>query len=300
LTSRISGRAAGIGLLLLASSCSQIFGIDDAHVDPLLAEGTGGASGKSSGGTAGDTGGTSAESGGSSSTSGGSSSGGSSGTSGSSTGGSSTGGDGGTSGSAQGGANNGGGPVNTAGDGGTGEEPVALCERYCEAVMTNCKGRYEQYRNFEQCMGTCTALPAGSPDDQNVNTVECRLRQADFAEAEPFLYCKSSGPLGAGKCGSNCISYCSLMMSTCTAESTEIVTEAAYFESNEACLADCSAIVPAEGAPTEYTTSSTVEPVSFVGNHVYCRTYHIASAIAEAAPDEHCPHAMGADPCIDP
>jgi hypothetical protein len=286
-----------MGLVLLASSCAQVFDIDDAHVDPTLAEGTGGASGGDSGGTAGATGGTSSEGGGSSGGSG-TSSGGRSGASGTDSGGSST-GEGGTAGSAQGGANNGGSAVNTAGDGGTGEEPVALCERYCEAVMTNCKGRYEQYRNFEQCMGTCTVLPEGSPEDQNVNTVECRLRQAEFAEAEPFVYCKSSGPLGAGKCGSNCISYCALMMSTCTAETTEGVSDAAYFESHEACLADCSAITPAEGAPTEYSTSATVEPVSFVGNHVYCRTYHIASAIAEVAPDEHCPHAMGADPCID-
>jgi hypothetical protein len=291
---RVSSRAACIGLVLLASSCAQIFGIEDASVDPSL-ESTGGASGSESGGTAGDVGGTSAGSSGTSGTSAtsGTSSGGSTGSSGTDSGGSSTGG------TAQGGSSNGGTEPTTGGDGGSGDGPVALCERYCEAVMTNCKGRYEQYRNFEQCMGTCAALPAGSAGDQNVNTVECRLRQADFAESEPFVYCKSSGPLGAGKCGSNCISYCALMMSQCTAESTAGVAETAYFESNEACLADCSAITPAEGAPTEYSTSASVEPVSFVGNHVYCRTYHIASAIAEAAPDEHCPHAMGADPCID-
>jgi hypothetical protein len=297
LTPQLSGRAASIAVLLLASSCAQIFGIEDAQIDPLLTDTTGGASGSSSGGgTTSNTGGTDADTGGSSST-GGTSSGGSDGTSGKSSGGSST---GGSSGSAQGGASNGGTDVSTAGEGGSDNQPVALCERYCEAVMSNCKGRYEQYRNFEQCMGTCTALPAGSPGDQNVNTVECRMRQADFAESEPFVYCKSSGPLGGGKCGSNCISYCALMMSTCTAESTGDTDPPAYFDSNEACLADCSAITPAEGAPTEYSSSASVEPVSFVGNHVYCRTYHIASAIGESAPDEHCPHAMGGDPCIEP
>jgi hypothetical protein len=299
LNRRTSLRVGGLGLLLLASSCAQIFGIEDAQVDPSLEDATGGDSGSGSGGTAGETGGTSSGNSGGSDA-GGTSSGGTSGTSSAGSSGSSGSSAGGSSGSAQGGASNGGTEITTAGDGGSGDEPVALCERYCEAVMTNCKGRYEQYRNFEQCMGTCTALPAGSPGEQNVNTVECRLRQADFAESEPFVYCKSSGPLGAGKCGSNCISYCALMMSTCTAESTAGVAQAAYFESTEDCLADCSAITPAEGAPTEYSTSATVDPVSFVGNHVYCRTYHIASAIGEAAPDEHCPHAMGADPCIDP
>ena len=284
--------------LLLASSCAQIFDIEDATVDPTLASGDSGGSSSGSGGSDSNSGGTATTGGDGGTTTGGSgSTSGTSGSSGSS--GTSGGTESGGSGGAQGGSSSGGGK-GEAGDSGSGNEPVPLCERYCEAVMTNCKGRYEQYRNFEQCMSTCGALPAGSPGDDDVNTVECRVRQAEFAESEPFVYCKSAGPLGAGKCGSNCVSYCSLMMATCTAENTEGVADPAYFESNESCLAACSAITPGEDAPTEYSTSTTVDPVSFVGNHVYCRTYHVGSAIAEAAPDEHCPHAMGADPCIDP
>jgi hypothetical protein len=295
LTSRSLRLGAALTLLVLGSACAQIFDIEDAAFDPTLAEdGSGGATNTGGGGNeSGATGGATNTGGSSGSAAGGS--GGSSGASGTSgtSGGTET---GGASGAAQGGSSSGG----SAGDSGAGNEPLPLCERYCEAVMSNCKGRYEQYRNFQQCMSTCEALPPGSAGDDDVNTIECRLRQAEFAESEPFVYCKSSGPLGAGKCGSNCVSYCGLMMATCTAESTAGVTQPAYFEDNESCLAACSAITPGETAPTEYTTSSAVEPVSFVGNHVYCRTYHLGSAIAEAAPDEHCPHAMGADPCIDP
>jgi hypothetical protein len=292
---------AGLAVVLVASSCAQIFDIQDASVDPSLAGGSSGASSSGGAGHVHGSGGSETSTGGESGAGTGGSSGtsGTSGSSGTSSGGTET---GGSSGSAQGGSSSGGTDNPSAGDGGNegGNEPAPLCERYCEAVMSNCKGRYEQYRNFEQCMSTCTALPAGAPGDDDVNTVECRLRQAAFAESEPFLYCKSSGPLGAGKCGSNCISYCALMMATCTVESTSGVAEPAYFESNESCLADCSGITPGENAPTEYTTSASVDPVCFVGNHVYCRTYHIASALAESAPDEHCPHAMGGDPCIDP
>lgn len=281
---------AGIVLALLAGACEQIFGLEDARLDPTLT--SSGATGAGGGGSDTGGGGTATENGGSSSTGAGPAVGGSN------TGGA---GNGGASGSAQGGTNNGGTNTEpTAGEGGSGDDPAPLCERYCEAVLSNCEGSYEQYRNLEQCMGTCTRLPAGSPGDRDVNTIECRMRQVEFAEAEPFVYCKSSGPLGAGECGSNCVSYCALMMATCTPETTAGVVEPAYFESNESCLATCSAITPGDDAPTEYTTSAEADPVCFMGNHVYCRAYHVASAIAEAAPDEHCPHSMGADPCIDP
>jgi hypothetical protein len=202
-------------------------------------------------------------------------------------------------------------PSPTAGDTGTGGEmpdpgtggaPPAptLCERYCEQVTTNCKGKYEQYRSFDQCVEVCKHLPPGETGDDDVNTVSCRLKQAEFAEAEPFVYCKSAGPLGGGRCGSNCISYCSLMQATCTAESTAGNLEASYFETSQACVADCTAIPASDAGPVQYSSSATAEPSSFIGNNVYCRTYHLAAALEQDTPDEHCPHAMGGDPCIDP
>lgn len=189
------------------------------------------------------------------------------------------------------------------GSGGSPDEPPAasLCQRYCDAVMTNCKGKYQQYRSFGQCLEVCKRLPAGEKGkEEKTNTVECRLRQAEFADGEPFGYCKSSGPLGADKCGSNCESYCSLMEATCTAESTAGNTEASFFASTDACSAACAAIPKHDDDPTEYSAySDSNDPYSFVGNTIYCRTYHLAAGLEQDAPDEHCPHAMGGDPCVE-
>lgn len=278
--------AWSVVVVLLSAACTQVLGIEDASFDSTLRAGSGGTAGSA----------------GSSSSSAGS-------------GGMPSSHEHGAAGdghepveTTDGGAKNeptggkpatGGSSVATGGDDGAPMPTTTLCESYCDTVMTNCKGKYEQYRTFDQCIEVCKRLPPGSPSDQDVNSVECRVRQAEFASAEPFVYCKSAGPLGAGKCGSNCVSYCSLMQATCTPESTEGNLEPSYFESSQACLEACGAIPTHEDDPTQYSSSATAEPSSFVGNNVYCRTYHIASALEQDAPDEHCPHAWGADPCIE-
>ncbi len=165
-------------------------------------------------------------------------------------------------------------------------------------MLENCTGKYEQYRTLDQCLDVCQHLPEGTPGDENVNSVECRIRQAFFAETEAFLYCKSSGPLGAGKCGSNCESYCSLMETECTQSSTAGNQELSYFDSTQACLANCAAMPDDPTGPTQYSSSPTVEPSNLTGNNIYCRTYHVTAGIEQDAPSEHCPHAMGGDPCI--
>ncbi len=265
--------------LSLVPGCSQLIGIEDAHVDGSLAASEASVAGSST--TAGSSVLPSAGTGATS-----------------------------TQTHNHGGTGNEPAPT-VAGDTGTGGEPdhsgtggapaeASLCERYCELVTTHCKGKYEQYRTFDQCVEVCKRLPSGEAGDDDVNTVSCRLKQAEFAEAEPFVYCKSAGPLGAGRCGSNCISYCSLMQVTCTAESTAGNLEASYFESSQACVADCTGIPTSDAGPVQYSSSASAEPSSFIGNNVYCRTYHLAAALEQDTPDEHCPHAMGGDPCIDP
>lgn len=305
----------GLGLALVALGCNELLGVEDARVDPTLlpakggsagtnaesasgrggsgatggiSTGTGGTATAGRGGSMGDAGGDGNEDGGAPPGGGGKASAGTT----------SDGAGGGSAGSSAGTANGGTGNV-MEGEGGTGEPELTLCERYCDAVMTNCKGRYEQYREFGECVAVCRTMTPGSPGDRDVDTVECRLRQAGFAKSEPFVYCKSSGPLGAGECGSNCATYCNLMQRTCTPETTEGNLEPSYFETTEACLASCTALVPTETTPDEYTSSATVDPPCYVGNHVYCRAFHVTSAIVEGAPDEHCPHALGAEPCTD-
>lgn len=268
---------AGLGLV---PGCSQLIGIEDAHVDATLAATEGSVAGNSA--TAGNNASPSAGAGATSTQA------------------HNHGGTGNDSTPATAGDSSKGGEMpDLSGTGGAPPEPT-LCERYCEQVTTNCKGKYEQYRTFDQCVEVCKRLPPGETGDDNVNSVSCRIKQAEFAESEPFVYCKSAGPLGGGRCGSNCVSYCSLMQVTCTAESTAGNLEASYFQTSQACIADCSGIPTSDAGPVQYSSSATAEPSSFIGNNVYCRTYHLAAALEQDTPDEHCPHAMGGDPCIDP
>lgn len=187
------------------------------------------------------------------------------------------------------------------GDSGAGgaEPDSGLCERYCDEITTNCKGKYEQYRSYAQCIRVCKRLPPGQDGDDNVNSVNCRVKQAGLAKNEDFLYCKSAGPLGGGRCGSNCSSYCSLMDAACTAESTALNSqdEASHFDSYTDCMDACNAIPPDEAGPVQYSSSSSATPSTFVGDNVYCRTFHVAAAIEDDTADEHCPHAMGGYPC---
>lgn len=256
-------------VLCLSAACTQILDIQDAHIDPTLSAAFGGAS------TAGASG---------------------SGGAGAPLGESGTQEPGGS----VGGLGSGGPSESTAGAdssmAGAAETPNA-CPSYCAAVISNCTGKYEQYRTLNQCLEVCKQLPPGSAGDGNVNSLECRIRQVHFAESEPLVYCRSAGPLGAGKCGSNCESYCSLMQLTCTADSTAGNQELSYFKSTEDCLADCAALPADPSGPTQYSSSVASVPSTYVGNNVYCRTYHVTAALEQDAPTEHCPHAIGGDPC---
>jgi hypothetical protein len=267
-----------LALFSMSAACTQILDIQDAWIDPTLggsaSAGNGGAGSMSDAGAG--PGGTNSVAGGHNHT------GGTTHQAGADAGGASAGTDEGTAG---------------AGGSDTPDEPT-LCESYCEAVLDNCKGKYEQYRTIGQCLEVCKRLPPGTPGDGNVNSVECRVRQARFAEAEAFLYCKSAGPLGAGKCGSNCESYCSLMDNTCTQSSTAGNVELSYFGDTQACMSNCTAMGDDPTGPTQYSSSATVEPSNLVGNNIYCRTYHVTAGIEQDAASEHCPHAMGGDPCI--
>jgi hypothetical protein len=258
---------ATILLALGASACSAMLGIEDAHVDAAL---EGGPITAGSGGVHASQAGSSNSAGKASAVLGGA-------------------------------ANEAGTSSDTEAGGATGGAPTApeatLCERYCTLVIGSCSGQLEQYRSLNQCLQVCQRLPAGAPGDEDVNTVECRLRQAQFAESEPLGYCKSAGPLGENKCGSNCASYCSLMQASCTPASTAGNLEPSYYLDDKACLSACDELNPGPDDPTAYSSSPTAVPSSYVGNNVFCRTYHVTAGLEQAAEDEHCPHAMGGEPC---
>lgn len=281
-TARRMGGFAALGLLVFSGACAQVLDIEEAHVDPTLSAGargaTAGASGLAESG---------ASNGGALELAGSGSSG-----AGSRAGAPISEGEAGKSETPSAGAGN-------SMAGATAEEPDE-CESYCDAVVNNCKGKYQQYRTFDQCIQVCKRLPHGKVGDDNTNSVQCRIGQARFAETEPFLYCKSAGPLGAGRCGSNCVSYCSLMENTCTPKSTNGNLEASFYKDTQECLSACSALPVDDKGPVQYSTSAMSEPTSFIGNNVYCRTFHVTAALEQDAPTEHCPHAMGAYPCDAP
>lgn len=266
-------------LLAACWGCTQLLGIEEAHVDPAL-----GSKDSLQGAP------TSTSSGGSSTST---SSGGGQGDSTSATGESS--GSGGSQGEAGAGpdpGNSSSAAIGSTGDMGTttgGPEPT-LCEDYCDDIMESCTGPQLQYRDLAQCMKICEMLPEGEIGQVNENTVACRAKYVGDARygsgTELEAYCRRGGPGGGGYCGSNCEGYCSLMMEVCTGSEV-----GAYrFDSNEACLEAC------EGLPSSDEGYAVSNPLIADGNHVECRLFHVASA-AMLDPEEHCEHAMGVTLC---
>ncbi len=171
--------------------------------------------------------------------------------------------------------------------GGAGGGELPLCERYCATLAANCTGDLAQYSDQQTCIDTCSILPAGAASDTNVNTVECRLAEAEKAgRLEPDFYCPLAGPVGGGKCGTDCEGFCQIMASFCTAERTN---GAYYYADIATCLAECQT-VPV--GPTPYSA-----PLYTVGPYLQCRIFHACAADIDA--DYHCGHAFGEAPCTE-
>ena len=96
-----------------------------------------------------------------------------------------------------------------------------LCALYCEKVMANCQGDFEQYSQSRICELYCAALPPGEPGDETGNTVACRLHHAEQIEeigGEEVTLCPIAGPGGAGVCGENCEGFCTVNQAICDPE----------------------------------------------------------------------------------
>jgi hypothetical protein len=104
-----------------------------------------------------------------------------------------------------------------------------LCEEYCTTVMETCvekpdpdpdkDQRFSVYPSKEACLAVCGHLAAGNPKEAEPtgNTVACRLHAARLAKTsrEYREYCPQAGPGGAGECGDDCESYCTLFEELC-------------------------------------------------------------------------------------
>lgn len=174
-----------------------------------------------------------------------------------------------------------------AGAGGA-ESPVDVCEQECDLVGEFCVGDALQYRDVEQCLRICRALPLGSIDDDRVNTASCRRRYAGklryLAGPELAATCRHAGPGGDGRCGSNCEGLCTVVMSACGPG----LSDPYFYRSFADCLGDC------QGLPDAAYVYGTVAS----GESLECRLFHASSAMMGDA-DEHCEHALGVTLCTE-
>ena len=151
-----------------------------------------------------------------------------------------------------------------------------LCEEYCDSVLANCQGAFGVYVGRATCLSVCRLLPEGGVGDTHVNSVRCRLHQAQLAAEvdEPGVHCPGAGPGGDALCGSNCDGLCTLMLGACR-----------VFDSEEACQADCRSVPDQNG----FNISQSA------GNSLQCRLWHASAASQADVP--HCVHASGSAPC---
>ncbi|HWA72597.1 MAG TPA: hypothetical protein VG937_09690 [Polyangiaceae bacterium] len=184
-----------------------------------------------------------------------------------------------TGGASSGGQNSASGGATGTPDGGQGGEganpTVALCARYCEAVMANCTGPVQVYESLPVCLRACQVMDPGTPQDRMGNTIGCRLFHAKQIEliGEEATECPAAGPGGDGVCGTNCRGYCSLLEGLCPAQF------------NAECVSSCKDIPDLGGYNSMQMSGLTLQ----------CRLYHVSAATL--VPDFHCPHAAGAGPC---
>ncbi|HEX6277810.1 MAG TPA: hypothetical protein VFZ53_32430 [Polyangiaceae bacterium] len=172
----------------------------------------------------------------------------------------------------------------TGGSGGTSGETGDLCPQYCEEIGRSCTDELLQYADEAQCLKVCALFEQGSLEDEEKNTVGCRLRYAFNARYEAGPSCRRAGPGGDGYCGTNCEGFCTIMLATCTPESSAPY----YYDDFEACVAECDSLPEIPYIQGDASVLS--------GDTVQCRTYHVTTAVMFDT-EEHCGHSLGLYPC---
>jgi hypothetical protein len=159
----------------------------------------------------------------------------------------------------------------------------ALCEDYCTTVMDGCTDTFAVYPSKEVCLGVCAHLQPGDPATPTGNTVACRAEQAKLAKrsGESNTYCPAAGPGGAGTCGDDCDSYCTLYSELCPDEASSD------------CQRKCAVLLD-DGTFDAKKNHD--------GDTLQCRLVHTGNATLD--PATHCPHAtlapQAGSPCAIP
>jgi hypothetical protein len=111
-------------------------------------------------------------------------------------------------------------------------ETTPRCKDYCKLITVACAGDLAPYESEAQCNKVCeggfdvgllTDDGSGGPDKNN--TLGCRKTHAYNALVggpSAVMHCAHSGPGGAGVCGDDCDSYCTLLERTCSAQFASI------------------------------------------------------------------------------
>jgi hypothetical protein len=160
--------------------------------------------------------------------------------------------------------------------------PAAMltCDSYCSRIMQNCTGNNQQYTSMADCTASCAKYPMGTLADMGGNTLGCRLYHAGAAMTGPDVHCIHAGPAGAGVCGANCESFCTLVLGSCTGANTQ------YGGNMNTCMTACGT----------YATMPPYNSMQTTGNSFACRLYH--ATVAASLPMPHCAHtAVMSDTC---
>ena len=176
------------------------------------------------------------------------------------------------------------------------EDLGGKCELWCTLMQEHCN-EYAIHP-LEGCLSYCNnrlhPLPDGTPGDDAVNTLDCRLTHAVAAStsANPVTECEAASFGGGGICGDYCENYCTTSLSTCTTSNPDYAGAPSYTTQSE-CIRACNEEftgLPINGIPVPIQNFG-------YGNTVYCRQYHLKVALMTFETDGpgvytmHCPHA---------
>jgi len=77
------------------------------------------------------------------------------------------------------------------------------CDNFCSLMLRHCRGKWQMYPSFADCVSTC----AGWPDDSGAslsqgNTLQCRFAYATLARRTQnrAWLCVNGGPTGGQMC----------------------------------------------------------------------------------------------------
>jgi hypothetical protein len=188
----------------------------------------------------------------------------------------------GSAGTTPGSAGAGGGMTGSTAGAGTGTAGATatadLCMSYCTAIMGNCTGANAQYKDMGDCMTACSFLPAGSPGDQTINTINCRIPVAKAAAADTGTgktgACFQAGPLSYGTCGQECDAFCAIQAGYCSA--AKGYTGAQVYPPSPS-DSDCTTICSQFSRPDniDYTSAGNFNTTGVTGDTLECRAYHL-------------------------